>query len=111
MPNISDAKKMIAAKSLRGLEILGAGVSKNCFQGRYDAAAKEALTDPDAKFSQDERDTIAVFIGEEAESVTERRIIISLPTGMNEALRERAHREKISIAEAVRRGIQMWLEG
>jgi hypothetical protein len=42
------------------------------------------------------------------ESVTERRIIISLPASMDDALRERAHKLRISLAEAVRRAVGAW---
>lgn len=62
MATIADAKRLIAASSLEGMRILGAGVSKPCFQGRYNAAAVAALADQLAELTADERRLIASFI-------------------------------------------------
>ncbi len=44
-------------------------------------------------------------------ALTERRIIICLPESLDDALREEAHKARISIAEVVRRALRAWLRG
>lgn len=42
---------------------------------------------------------------------TESRIPLYLPRDLYEALREKAHQDRISMAEAVRRALTAWLNG
>lgn len=44
------------------------------------------------------------------EEKTDRRLLVSLTEGLDSALREEAHKLKISLAEAVRRALEAWLK-
>ena len=61
MTDIAIAKRLIAL-SQEGARLLGMGVSRPCFQGRYNAAAQAALADPEANLTAEERRLIASFV-------------------------------------------------
>lgn len=60
--SLDDAKRKIAAASIDGARLLGAGVSKPCSQARYNNAARAALQDPAANLSPEDRRLISSFI-------------------------------------------------
>ena len=104
MASINDAKRLIALSS-EGLRILGAGVSRPCFAGRYNAAAQAALSDGVTDYTPEERRLIAEFI--EAEEADEEFMLrVRLTGGQERELRAAARSAGQSMSEYVRQAIE-----
>lgn len=67
MSDINTAKRLMASVSLEAAQILGAGVSRPCHAGRYNAAASAVLSDPTLDLTPEQRDLIASHIEGESE--------------------------------------------
>jgi DNA replication initiation complex subunit (GINS family) len=74
MSDITTAKRLIAANSVEGARLLGAGVSRPIYQGRYNLAAAAALADTEAQLTPEERRLIAEYITDESNEVRSRSI-------------------------------------
>ena|SRR5450756_1496119 len=100
--NINDAKRLIAGASIEGLRILGAGVSKPCYQGRYNLAATAALEDPKAVLTTEERRLIASFIEEEGEEARGFTLRVRLTESERDAIQAAAEKAGRTMSEYVR---------
>ena len=105
MTTIEQAKRTIAAGSAEGMRLLGAGVYKPCYQGRYNIAAQAALSDPQAQFTPEERRLIASYIeGEgEPESRMSDRLQIRISPTERALLESAAEAAGTNVSEYVRR--------
>jgi hypothetical protein len=103
MATITDAKRLIALSS-DGIRILGAGVSRSCYQGRYNAAARSALEDTATEYTATERRLIASFIEEEQDETAPREFVLHVRLNEVERadLARRAELAGISMSEWVR---------
>ena len=101
-PTIQDAKRLIAAESLEGMRILGAGISQDCAPQRYDMAASAALGDPDAKLTSEERRIIASFISEPTGEREPRRYTLRVRLTESERARLQARAGAMDLSEYVR---------
>jgi hypothetical protein len=104
-PTIQDAKRIIAASSLEGMRILGAGVSRECSPARYNQAASAALADPDAQMTPEERRTVAIFISSPNDDEPEDRaetLRVRLTKSEKAELRFRADAEGMDLSDYVR---------
>lgn len=102
MTDIAQAKRLIAAHSIEGLRILGAGVSKPCYQGRYNLAATAALADPGSGLTADERRIIASFIEGEGEEDRSFMLRVRLTESERDRLQAMADEAGQSMSELVR---------
>ena len=110
MADIADAKRIVAAGSREGARLLGAGVSKPCYQGRYNIAAQAALADSEAGFTTEERQIIAAFIAEEGEeSETRDMFIRNLDVELYRGVKAQAALQGLAVGEAVNRAMALWL--
>lgn len=104
MPTISDAKQLIAL-SPEGLRILGAGVYRPCYQGRYNAAAEAALQDSTVGYTPDERRLIASFIEPEDDGLREFMLRVRMNESERGTLERLAAAAGLSMSEYVRQAI------
>jgi len=103
MSTLSDAKRLIALSS-EGLRILGAGVSRPCYAGRYNMAARLALEDTTTQYTADERRLIASFIeGGDEEGTRGFMLRVRLTESERSELAERAEEAGTNMSEYVRR--------
>jgi hypothetical protein len=104
MVTIGDAKRLIAL-SPEGLRILGAGVYKPCYQGRYNAAAEGALSDGTVKYTPEERRLIAEFIEAESDSPREFMLRVRMSDAERGTLERLATAAGLSMSEYVRQTV------
>lgn len=104
MATIGDAKRLIAL-SPDGLRILGAGVYKPCYQGRYNAAAEGALSDGAVAYTAEERRVIASFIEPEDESPREFMLRVRLSERERGTLERQAAAAGLNMSEYVRQAV------
>ncbi len=110
LSDITTAKRLIASHSQEGARLLGAGVFKPCYQGRYNLAAQTALQDPEAGLSPEERELIAGFIVGEDNPGTRNRFIRNLDESLYRRVAGRAAERGINIGEAINEAMALWLE-
>ena len=99
---IQDAKRTIAASSLEGMRLLGAGVSKPCAQVRYNIAAQAALADADAHLTPHQRELIASFIESTEPETRGYTLRVRLTESEHDELESRAETERMELSEYVR---------
>lgn len=104
MATIGNAKRLIAL-SPEGLRILGAGVYKPCFQGRYNAAAEGALSDGTVAYTPEERRLIASFIEPEEEGAREFMLRVRMSDTERGTLERLAASAGLSMSEYVRQTV------
>ena len=105
MTSLADAKRLIAL-SPEGLRILGAGVSRPCYAGRYNMAARLALEDATTDYTLGERRLIASFIeAEEDEAPREFMLRVRLTEPERARLATLAEAAGLSMSEHVRRAV------
>jgi hypothetical protein len=104
MATIQDAKRLIAL-SPEGLRILGAGVSRPCFAGRFNAAAQAALSDGATDYTAEERRLIAEFIESEEGESRDYMLRVRLSDDERAELARRAAQAGTNMSEYVRRQV------
>jgi hypothetical protein len=104
---IQDAKRTIAASSLEGMRLLGAGVSKPCAQVRYNIAAQAALADAGANLTPDQRTLIASFIESTEPETRGYTLRVRLTESERDELQSRADSEQMELSEYVRRALSL----
>lgn len=108
MKTISDAKRLIAANSLEGMRLLGAGVSRPCSQARYNNAAAVALADPEVGFSKPERKLIASFIQDESDDSRDSALPrIRVTAEERERLDDAAQKANLTLSAYIRQRLDL----
>jgi len=102
MQSIDDAKRIIAASSINGARLLGAGVSRPCSQARYNNAARAALQDPEAKLSPEDRWLIASFVTGDDVANLESPISIRVNARQRSQLENAANDAGMALSEYIR---------
>ena len=103
MTDIAQAKRLIAGHSMEGARLLGAGVSKPCYSGRYNIAAQAALSDPDAGLTPAERSLVASYIEAEGGETRDDRLQIRVSQSERARLQMAAEAAGTNVSEYVRR--------
>ena len=103
MTDINTAKRLMASVSLEAAQILGAGVSRPCHAGRYNAAASAVLSDPTLDLAPDQRELIASHIeGESEPGAREYMLRVRMSRDEWDELKARAYAAGLSMSEYVR---------
>ena len=101
MTDITIAKRLIAL-SQEGARLLGMGVSRPCFQGRYNTAAQAALADPEANLTAEERRLIASFVEPESGELRSSMLRVRLTDSERDRIQQLADEAGMDMSEYVR---------